>query len=317
MFLAFNNELPKSIARNSRQIIQSYLNTNSTMCSCPFHKDRTPSFKIFEDGFKCYGCGIYGNAISFVQEYFHQSFVDAIKTIQSDGLHTNSDIMVNSSDQHGSSCHGDRSFCEIRYRSNPWSNVFTAYWNEFGISLKTLKENGVVPVKEVFLSGDSGFYLYHEHSRKNPGFVYDLGDGYLKVYFPYAKRNKFIGNCPGSMWQGQIDYTPDHLIITSSLKDKMLLEEYGYNAAAPQSENVIPDLSTVKDSFEQIVVFFDNGMEEIRCGQALAEQLGCTYTYIQPSFEAKDPSDFYYYFGDEWTGDLLDQLLNSNLIIHG
>ena len=27
------------------------------MCRCPFHDDRTPSMKLYEDHYHCFGCG--------------------------------------------------------------------------------------------------------------------------------------------------------------------------------------------------------------------------------------------------------------------
>ncbi|MEM1051163.1 MAG: CHC2 zinc finger domain-containing protein [Pseudomonadota bacterium] len=37
---------------------------------CPFHNERTPSFTIFAEGqrFKCFGCGVSGDVLDFVQE---------------------------------------------------------------------------------------------------------------------------------------------------------------------------------------------------------------------------------------------------------
>ena len=33
------------------------------MASCPFHPDRTPSMKLYEDHFYCFGCGAHGDVI--------------------------------------------------------------------------------------------------------------------------------------------------------------------------------------------------------------------------------------------------------------
>jgi DNA primase len=48
---------------------------------CPFHKEKTPSFNVnTERGiFKCFGCGKAGNVITFVEEYMHMGFVDAVR----------------------------------------------------------------------------------------------------------------------------------------------------------------------------------------------------------------------------------------------
>lgn len=49
----------------------------SGMCSCPWHKDRKPSMKIFRDGFKCFSCGANGDIFRFVQEMENCSFKQA------------------------------------------------------------------------------------------------------------------------------------------------------------------------------------------------------------------------------------------------
>lgn len=46
---------------------------------CPFHKEKTPSFRIDERGFYCFGCGEHGDVISFVQKIENLSFREAVK----------------------------------------------------------------------------------------------------------------------------------------------------------------------------------------------------------------------------------------------
>ena len=37
------------------------------MCSCPFHEDRTPSCKVDDHRFHCFGCGADGDVIEYIQ----------------------------------------------------------------------------------------------------------------------------------------------------------------------------------------------------------------------------------------------------------
>lgn len=48
---------------------------------CPFHNENTPSFSISPERgiYKCFGCGVSGDAISFLQQLEGFSFADAIK----------------------------------------------------------------------------------------------------------------------------------------------------------------------------------------------------------------------------------------------
>lgn len=57
---------------------------NRHMCSCPFHKDKNPSMKIYDKTFYCFSCNRTGDLIQFVQYLFNLSFTDAMKKINYD-----------------------------------------------------------------------------------------------------------------------------------------------------------------------------------------------------------------------------------------
>jgi DNA primase len=46
---------------------------------CPFHGEKTPSFKVYDDSqhFHCYGCGASGDVINFYMKYYNLNFVEA------------------------------------------------------------------------------------------------------------------------------------------------------------------------------------------------------------------------------------------------
>ncbi len=50
---------------------------------CPFHNEKTPSFTVSptKQFYHCFGCGAHGTAISFLMDYDHQDFVEAIETL--------------------------------------------------------------------------------------------------------------------------------------------------------------------------------------------------------------------------------------------
>lgn len=50
---------------------------------CPFHDDTNPSLSVSPDKkiYKCFSCGAGGNAINFVKEFDHISFIEAIQTV--------------------------------------------------------------------------------------------------------------------------------------------------------------------------------------------------------------------------------------------
>jgi len=50
---------------------------------CPFHGEKTPSFTVSQGKqfYHCFGCGEHGTAITFLMEYEHMEFVEAIEEL--------------------------------------------------------------------------------------------------------------------------------------------------------------------------------------------------------------------------------------------
>lgn len=66
---------------------------------CPFHKEKTPSMRVYKTDYHCFGCGEHGDVITFVQKLFGLSFQDALRKIDGD---------------FGLNIYGDHSFEELR-----------------------------------------------------------------------------------------------------------------------------------------------------------------------------------------------------------
>lgn len=69
------------------ELIDSYVplqkRGNSHVACCPFHHEKSPSFNVVakKQFYHCFGCGASGNAISFIMNYLHQSFPEAVETL--------------------------------------------------------------------------------------------------------------------------------------------------------------------------------------------------------------------------------------------
>lgn len=73
---------------NMQDMLSRYgfeLNRNGFMC-CPFHNEKTASFKVYSDGtkWKCFGCAKGGTVIDFVMQLFEIDFRQAIMRIDND-----------------------------------------------------------------------------------------------------------------------------------------------------------------------------------------------------------------------------------------
>jgi len=56
---------------------------NNFVARCPFHAEKTPSFSVNrkKQFFHCFGCGASGNAISFLMDFSHLDFVEAVEDL--------------------------------------------------------------------------------------------------------------------------------------------------------------------------------------------------------------------------------------------
>ena len=54
------------------------------MALCPFHRERHPSCKLYEDHYYCFGCQAHVDVIKLVQELFGLRAIEAVKQINSD-----------------------------------------------------------------------------------------------------------------------------------------------------------------------------------------------------------------------------------------
>lgn len=102
----------------------------------------------------------------------------------------------------------------------------------------------------------------------------------------------------------------DILVITKSLKDVMVLHEFGITAIAPCSENTFvtdKQYNKLRNKFKVGVVFFDND----KAGITAMRQLKKKYPELKfiwlPRNTEKDISDFYKKFGKRKTKEIIEK----------
>ena len=66
-------------------VVSSYvelkMSGKNRKCCCPFHSEKTPSFFVFYDtqSFYCFGCGVGGDIITFIEKIENLSYLDAVR----------------------------------------------------------------------------------------------------------------------------------------------------------------------------------------------------------------------------------------------
>ena len=105
-------------------------------CKCPFHSERSASFKAYpgQRGYYCFGCGAHGSVIDFVMLYFGLSFKDALAKINEDfsiGLPIGERISLR---QRREMEHRQRERQEERNREQrEWERLDGEYWAAFDV----------------------------------------------------------------------------------------------------------------------------------------------------------------------------------------
>ncbi len=51
---------------------------------CPFHQEKSPSFRVYDDHYHCYGCGAHGDAVEFLKTYENLNYREAVEKLASE-----------------------------------------------------------------------------------------------------------------------------------------------------------------------------------------------------------------------------------------
>lgn len=201
----------------------------------------------------------------------------------------------------------------IQIEAKSFTKEELEWWEQFGITKNILTKYRVYSCKTVFLNGR----IESVYDSKCPSYGYyfgkEEGRELWKIYYPYRKNFRFIGNIKTTTIQGynQLPKKSKLLVITKSLKDCMVLYNLGIAAIAPQSETqFIEDnvLEVLKKRFKHIVLLFDND----QTGLEFTNKIKRKYKWITPmiiplKYKAKDISDFYKAYGRDRTIELIKE----------
>lgn len=315
---------------SEREIYEYYLHESikeNQLYKCPFHKDNNPSlgFKLMSSSMlihRCFGCGKRGSAINFVSRLFNISHPETIKQIYRDlnlslGGPVSSPITTRKRVESIGFTTEDNTV--ILCEKQSFNIVDYNYWNQYYISLKTLLEYSINSCKRVIIKKvkENKLVLFAEYSNTNPIYSYEI-NGKFKIYRPLnpTKYGKWISTTKAEDIQG-LAQLPDKgtlLIITSSMKDLLVLKTLGYNAIALGGEgNRIPAkiLDYLYACFTEILVFYDNDEAGINYGRKFSSEIGSEYVYIPLKYKEKDISDFISIYGIDQTRCLLKKLIDD------
>ena len=80
----FYENVKASVTVPQAAILYGLKPNRSGMVCCPFHNDRTPSMKLNENYFYCFGCGAHGDVIDLPAKLFQVSSCEAASKLAAD-----------------------------------------------------------------------------------------------------------------------------------------------------------------------------------------------------------------------------------------
>lgn len=116
------------------------------MANCPFHEEKTPSFHVhpIKQFYHCFGCGVNGNALTFVLNYDRLDFLDALETLANKvGLELPE--RADDADKHQTKefLHTLREAAKFYYRQLPKSATAKAYLQQRGLTKESVRQYAI------------------------------------------------------------------------------------------------------------------------------------------------------------------------------
>lgn len=313
---------------SEKEIYEYYLQESikeNQQYKCPFHKDTNPSlgFKLMPSNMlihRCFSCGKRGSVINFVSRLFNISSQEAVRQIYRDlnlSLRGPVSSPITTRKRVESVGFTAEDNTVILPEKQTFNIVDYNYWKQYYISLKTLVEYSISSCKRVIIKKvkENKLVLFAEYSNTNPIYSYEI-NGKYKIYRPLnpTKYGKWISTTKAEDIQGlrELPKSGELLIITSSMKDLLVLKTLGYSAIALGGEgNRIPAklLDYLYACFKEILVFYDNDEAGIMYGKKFSSEIGSEYIYIPQEYKEKDISDFIARYGIDQTRSLLKELI--------
>lgn len=242
--------------------------------------------------YKDFGNGEAHNVFSYIKSKFSVSFIDALCIISNDfGLSYHSVDRSPSMGEIGRITQAERTQSkELQFSLSTRKfndHVDKKFWfDRYNIDKPDLQIYNIKPLKWFRING----FRINE-SYRQPIYAFKLDRNIFKIYRPFSEK-KWFSNVSKHHYQGY-DQLPTHgntLIITSSMKDVIVLAKIGIPAIAPQSESQkIPKsfMEELKKRFINVVVLYDHDEAGIQAANKLSEEHSIPILFTQ----YKDPSD--------------------------
>lgn len=317
------SQLEEWIKQNQAKIFGFYLRDPTLVgdkpIRSPLREDRHPSCAFFwaaTEELLLHDFALHKtyNCVYFVTQLFKESRTAALSRIEKDRF------LISAMDELTFTKSEEKELSFIPSKSGR----HISYFARFNISEATLTKYNVFDASCAFVNEK----LVWRASDANPIIAY-LIDTKIKLYRPFEKNRekKWMTNCKIQHVQGysQLRKRGKVLVITSSLKDVMVLYEMGFSAIAFSSEIVSTKkgsssytfinslIEALRHRFDHILLFLDSDTVGIAAAKKMSQAYNIPYTHLPP-LKAKDPSDFVLQEGYKKAKKQIKKLISNAVI---
>jgi len=310
LFLLIDMKIAKRI--DLKELIDTYLSDleifnryiGNVQIGNPFcsllRTDKNPSCNLYisKSGtvrYKDHSTGDNLTAISYVQTLFNLSYPDALRKIAAD-FNLNDQEFTAKPIFNSKKPEIVKQKVEIKIVPKKFTEADLEYWSSFGISYETLKLFNVYSVDKLWIKKQPMII-----KRDELCFAYYFPQSnHLKIYFPLRKKgNKWYSNTDNicdvqGYYQMNIKDTKPSIILTSSLKEVMLLWEYGIKSMAIHGELANYDVDFIrhiKKYCTEIRSLYDWDESGFKAGNNLKNLHGIEMITKPDDLQCKDISD--------------------------
>lgn len=166
---------------------------------------------------------------------------------------------------------------KITIRTRGWNKVDADYWKSHYLDSKDLLEGGIRAVYLAWLDTGDGDRLIYEFKPNDPCYAYTFMDRSVKLYFPFRKEGRFLGNSKYIQGYNLLPPTGDYCIITKSYKDVLCMRRFGISAIAPQAESIIPSneiIVSLRQRFTELYSLYDWDRAGIKSALKMRDEYG-------------------------------------------
>jgi 5S rRNA maturation endonuclease (ribonuclease M5) len=186
----------------------------------------------------------------------------------------------------------------INVKIKDYSEKELDWWNSFGVTRVTLNKYKVYSIDSVYLNNE--YFCSSTPNNHIFGYYGGInmdGEEQWKIYFPTKRKYRFMTNWSSTILQGSkvLPKKSDYIIITKSMKDVMCLHEFGLQAIAPNSENIIisdAKFKRIQSKYKNVFVLMDNDLPGVKGAHKYKKKFNIKCIFIKRRY-SKDISDLH------------------------